>query len=104
LDLPRYDRARVDGRWFAFDDIAAVSRRLAKLPIEARMAHPCIGADRAELVVVGCAILEAIYATWPIPHLRVADRGVREGLLFELMRAADRQPPHKHRPTTRQNR
>jgi exopolyphosphatase/guanosine-5'-triphosphate,3'-diphosphate pyrophosphatase len=53
-----------------------------------RAAHPCIGPTRADLVVAGCAILEAICATWPVGRLRVADRGVREGILLDLIRAA----------------
>jgi exopolyphosphatase/guanosine-5'-triphosphate,3'-diphosphate pyrophosphatase len=59
------------------------------MPVADRARHPCIGADRADLVVAGCAILEAIYRVWPAPHLRVADRGVREGLLMGLMQQAD---------------
>ena len=54
-----------------------------------RAAHPCIGPDRADMVVAGCAILEAICRIWPVGDLRVADRGIREGLLRELMRGAD---------------
>ena len=49
------------------------------------VANPCIGADRADLVLAGCAILEAIRAVWPSERLRVADRGLREGILSELM-------------------
>jgi exopolyphosphatase/guanosine-5'-triphosphate,3'-diphosphate pyrophosphatase len=58
-----------------------------------RAAHPCIGADRADLVVVGCAILAAICRLWPAERLRVGDRGVREGILLSLM-AADRGATH----------
>lgn len=89
LDLPRYERAAVDGRWITFPDVLSVSRDLAEMPVAERARHPCIGADRADLVVAGCAILEAIYRVWPAPHLRVADRGVREGLLMGLMQQAD---------------
>ena len=85
LDLPRYDRNRVDGAWIDFDDVSEVSRRLAAMDYHERAAHPCIGRDRADLVVAGCAILEAISRTWPVGRLRVADRGVREGVLLGLM-------------------
>ena len=60
-------------------------RQPARLGFEARVANPCIGADRADLVLAGCAILEAIRAVWPCERLRVADRGLREGILSELM-------------------
>jgi exopolyphosphatase/guanosine-5'-triphosphate,3'-diphosphate pyrophosphatase len=90
LDLPRYERDRVDGSWLSFDDIGRVSRQLMLASLAERAANPCIGYSRADLVVPGCAILEAIRLAWPIGRLRVADRGVREGLLLELMNAADR--------------
>ena len=56
-----------------------------------RANHPCIGEDRADLVVAGCAILEAMCRRWPVGQLRVADRGLREGILLDLMGAADRE-------------
>jgi exopolyphosphatase / guanosine-5'-triphosphate,3'-diphosphate pyrophosphatase len=86
LDLARYDRARVDGLWLDAGAADAVARRLRGMTYEERAAHPCIGHERADLVVAGCAILEAIRRAWPIPRLRVADRGVREGLLLSLIR------------------
>jgi exopolyphosphatase/guanosine-5'-triphosphate,3'-diphosphate pyrophosphatase len=89
MDLPRYDRNQVDGSWMAFADVVAVSHRLRAMPYETRASHPCIGRERADLVVAGCAILEGIHRTWPAGCLRVADRGVREGLLSGLMTAAD---------------
>jgi exopolyphosphatase/guanosine-5'-triphosphate,3'-diphosphate pyrophosphatase len=88
FDLPRYDRSYVDGSYLDFADIDRVSRRLAGLTGEGRAAQPCIGRERADLVVGGCAILAAICRTWPVGSLRVADRGVREGILVGLMRHA----------------
>lgn len=87
LDLPRYDRAAVDGLVMPFGAITEVSRRLAAMAPEERCQHPCIGQERSELVVAGCAILEAICRIWPLGRLRVADRGVREGMLLNMMRA-----------------
>ena len=85
LALPRYIRAMVDGSMLTFEQIAAVSEHLAGLDFAGRAAHPCIGRERADLVLSGCAVLDAICATWPVGRLRVADRGVREGILFDLM-------------------
>jgi exopolyphosphatase/guanosine-5'-triphosphate,3'-diphosphate pyrophosphatase len=87
LALPRYTRALVDGSMLTFDQIAEVSSRLASLDLAGRAANPCVGRERADLVLSGCAILDGICATWPVGRLRVADRGVREGILFDLMRA-----------------
>ncbi len=85
LALPRYVRAMVDGCTLTFEQIDIVSRHLARLDIEGRAANPCVGRERADLVLSGCAILDAICATWPVGRLRVADRGIREGILFDLM-------------------
>ncbi len=88
LNLRRYDRSQVDGLVMEFSDIRAVSRQLAETPPSGRGQHPCIGAERADLVVAGCAILEAICRVFPAGRLTVADRGVREGVLLGMMRGA----------------
>lgn len=85
LGLKRYDRARVDGCWLAIDEIQKVTYELLAHSYEERVAEPCIGQERADLVLAGCAILEAILRTWPAERLRVADRGLREGILATLM-------------------
>jgi exopolyphosphatase/guanosine-5'-triphosphate,3'-diphosphate pyrophosphatase len=85
LRLPRYDRAQVDGLWMTREECDAVTRRLGALRVEERAAEPCIGPDRADLVMAGAAILTAVQEVWPCPRVRVADRGLREGLLLSLM-------------------
>jgi exopolyphosphatase/guanosine-5'-triphosphate,3'-diphosphate pyrophosphatase len=85
LDLRRYDRRRIDGLVLDRAAVAAVSERLRAMTNAARATHPCIGPGRADLVVAGCAILEAVLRTWPATVLRVADRGLREGILQGLM-------------------
>lgn len=79
--LPRYNRSRVDGSWLDFDAVRRVSQSLCNQTYAERASHPCIGHARAELVVAGCAVLEAVCDIWPAGRLRVADRGVREGIL-----------------------
>jgi exopolyphosphatase / guanosine-5'-triphosphate,3'-diphosphate pyrophosphatase len=85
LDLPRYDRRRVDGLWLSDEEVSAMQARLLSWDFAARAANPCIGPDRADLVLAGCAILEAIRRRWPSARMRVADRGLREGLLTDMM-------------------
>jgi exopolyphosphatase/guanosine-5'-triphosphate,3'-diphosphate pyrophosphatase len=85
LGLPRYDRNRVDGCWLNVSDIQRVTYDLLGRTYEERVAEPCIGRDRADLVLAGCAILEALLRQWPCERLRVADRGLREGILTTLM-------------------
>ncbi|MDA8231590.1 MAG: Ppx/GppA phosphatase family protein [Magnetospirillum sp.] len=87
LDLERYDRGAVDGLDMDFADVAAVTRRLLAMSAEERARNPCVGPQRADLVLAGCAILEAVCRLWPLGRLRVADRGVREGVLLTMMRA-----------------
>jgi exopolyphosphatase / guanosine-5'-triphosphate,3'-diphosphate pyrophosphatase len=89
LDLKRYDRNRVDGCWMTEQEIDAVIERLLGMSYQERVDSPCIGAERADLVLAGCAILEAIRRAFPCPRLRVADRGLREGMLVQMMREDD---------------
>jgi exopolyphosphatase/guanosine-5'-triphosphate,3'-diphosphate pyrophosphatase len=86
LRLPRYDRRRVDGTWLSGRQISDVVEHLLAMGYEDRVANPCIGAERADLVLAGCAILEAIRHAFPCKRLRVADRGLREGMLVQMMR------------------
>jgi exopolyphosphatase/guanosine-5'-triphosphate,3'-diphosphate pyrophosphatase len=87
LDLPRYDRRYVDGLWMDEADIERMMTKLRGMDYVARRENPCIGRERADLVLAGCAIFEAIRSEWPCKRLRVADRGLREGILVQLMRA-----------------
>ncbi len=87
LDLPQYDRRAVDGLIVPTESMRAISSRLAGMSIEERRQLPCIGRERADLVVAGCAILDAILDVWPANRLGVADRGIREGILRGLIGA-----------------
>jgi len=86
LNLARYDRRRVDGIWMKDADITATIDRLLGMSYQDRANNNCISVDRADLVLAGCAILDAIRQAFPLPRLRVADRGLREGMLVEMMR------------------
>jgi exopolyphosphatase/guanosine-5'-triphosphate,3'-diphosphate pyrophosphatase len=86
LGLPRYDRRRVDGLWLRDAEVQTVTDRLVSMPFDQRAANPCIGRERADLVLAGCAILEAIRRAFPSDRLRIADRGLREGILMTMMR------------------
>jgi len=87
LELPQYDRKMVDGLIVPSESMREISARLATMAPAERRKLPCIGQERADLVVAGCAILEAILDIWPAPRLGVADRGIREGILRSLMAA-----------------
>ena len=87
LKLKRYDRRRVDGYWLTDGEVSRVVGELIAMSFDERAANPCIGVERADLVLAGCAILDAIRRSFPCPRLRVADRGLREGMLVEMMRA-----------------
>lgn len=87
LGLERYDRRRVDGLWMSIDDVSRAVAALKRMPFHARAAQGCIGRDRADLVLAGCAILEAIRRAFPCDRLRIADRGLREGILMTMMEA-----------------
>jgi exopolyphosphatase/guanosine-5'-triphosphate,3'-diphosphate pyrophosphatase len=85
LALPFYDRRAVDGLHVPIEAMQNISSMIATMGFEERSALPCIGAERADLVVAGCAILEAIMEIWPAKNLGIADRGIREGILRSLM-------------------
>ena len=85
LALPSYDRRAVDGLHVPVEDMQKISAMIAGMDYEERSALPCIGSERADLVVAGCALLEAIIEIWPAKNLGIADRGIREGILRSLM-------------------
>ena len=95
LGLERYERSRVDGLWLTQADCDATADRLLAQDQAGRAAQPCIGPDRADLVLAGAAILRAVQELWPCERVRVADRGLREGLLLSLM--AERGKRHARR-------
>jgi exopolyphosphatase/guanosine-5'-triphosphate,3'-diphosphate pyrophosphatase len=95
LRLPRYDRNRVDGIWMSRDQCDAAAGGLLALNATERAAQPCIGPDRADLVLAGAAILQAVQEAWPCTRVRVADRGLREGILLSLM--SERNGPRRRR-------
>lgn len=85
MGLGRYDRRMVDGSHLRMTDALAVISHLTGLDFAGRAANPCIGEERADLVVAGCAVFQAIGETWPVRGLRIADRGLREGILVDLI-------------------
>ena len=89
LDLPQYDRRAVDGLIVPAAAMRRISGDLSSMSFAQRCELPCIGRDRADLVVAGCAILETILDLWPAARLGVADRGIREGILRGLIGAHD---------------
>jgi exopolyphosphatase/guanosine-5'-triphosphate,3'-diphosphate pyrophosphatase len=104
LGLRRYERAKVDGLWLTRGDCEAAAGRLMTLGAQARAGEPCIGPDRADLVLAGAAILQAVQELWPCERVRVADRGLREGLLLSLMGQATNRPRRSRRRRRRGSR
>lgn len=101
LNQAVYDRSEVDGAWMKSHDLAGLCKDLSKLDYAERLALNNIGNDRAELVVAGCAILDAIIDVWPINDVRVADRGIREGMLHHLIDVQRRENKTNRRKKSR---
>jgi exopolyphosphatase/guanosine-5'-triphosphate,3'-diphosphate pyrophosphatase len=98
LGLKRYNRTLVDGSRLSLEAILRICDQLSLLSVAELTTLPCIGNDRADLALAGGAILEAVCRQWPAPVVTVADRGLREGVLMDLMRQADREAdPHRRR-------
>ena len=87
LNLPRYNRSAVDGISISKQDLERTIAKIKRLGDEGRKKHPCIGMQKSDLTVAGCAIIEGIYSFWPITEITVADRGIREGILLDMMHA-----------------
>ena len=88
LGLSHYDRSAVDGLIVPASAMRQISEDLSHMDVHERAELACIGTERADLVVAGCAILETILDLWPAERLGVADRGIREGILKRLMGSA----------------
>jgi exopolyphosphatase/guanosine-5'-triphosphate,3'-diphosphate pyrophosphatase len=97
LELVRYDRSSIDGLVMSTETLRGIAGRLAGMSLSERAALSCIGPERADLVVAGCAILEGIMDIWPADRLSVADRGIREGILRSLMHGTASLPPTSSR-------
>ena len=100
LELPQYDRRMVDGLIVPAESMREISSRLSSMAVEDRREVNCIGRERADLVVAGCAILEAILDLWPAGRLGVADRGIREGILRSLIASHGHGRGHASRTTS----
>jgi len=85
LGLTRYDRRRVDGLWMCSEDVDKAIDHLRGMSYGQRAGNGCIGTERADLVLAGCAIFDAIRQAFPSAGVRIADRGLREGLLMQMM-------------------
>jgi len=88
--LPYYQRDKVDGSWMPAEDAVKICREMSAMPYEERAKEPCIGEDRARLLVAGCAITDVLCEMWPSQQIRVADRGLREGILMGLMQKSQK--------------
>lgn len=102
LGLRRYDRAQVDGLELSSDQIDTVIHEYLRLGPEGRRTDPRIGRDRHTLIMPGAAILQALLRLWPTDRLSVADRGLREGLLYAQM-CADGLLPRDRTPQLKGN-
>jgi exopolyphosphatase/guanosine-5'-triphosphate,3'-diphosphate pyrophosphatase len=98
LELGRYDRSKVDGLWMTRGECELAADKLLMLDATARAGQPCIGPDRADLVLAGAAILQAVQELWPCERVRVADRGLREGLLLSLMQERPNRRRRRRKP------
>ena len=85
LKLPHYQRDKVDGLWMPQQTAVDIARDMALRDPIARAAEPSIGKDRSQMLVAGCAIIDVLCELWPSERIRVADRGLREGILMGLI-------------------
>ena len=89
LNLSRYNRSAVDGLSVSITDLEKTIAKIKRLGPEGRSKHPCIGSQKSDLTMAGCAIIESLLKYWPISEVTVADRGIREGILLDLIHNGD---------------
>ena len=102
LNLSRYNRSAVDGLSISGPDIKKVINKIKNIGDEGRRKHPCIGPLKSDLTIAGCAIIEALLTFWPVSEITVADRGIREGMLLDMIhnrrqQLTNRRPKKRHR-------
>jgi len=85
LKLPRYNRSAVDGIAISQPDVSYTINKIKTMGADGRCKHPCIGQSKSDLTIAGCAIIEALTTFWPISEITIADRGIREGMLLDMM-------------------
>ena len=95
LNLPRYNRSAVDGLALSVQDVARTITKIKRMGDEGRKKHACIGLQKADLTIAGCAIIEGLLSFWPITEITIADRGIREGILLDMMHADKQQKKSK---------
>lgn len=95
LNLPRYNRSAVDGLALSVQDVAKTITKIKRMGDEGRRKHACIGMQKADLTMAGCAIIEGLLSFWPITEITIADRGIREGILLDMMHAEKQQKKHQ---------
>ncbi len=103
LGLERYDRSKVDGLWMRNDEVVDTMRVLLNMTYERRAENSCIGEDRSDLVIPGCAIFEAIRREWTTKNIRVADRGLREGMLVSMLEQSRQTAAQKRSSKAKKN-
>ena len=95
LNLPRYNRSAVDGLALSIQDVKKTITKIKRMGDEGRKKHACIGMQKADLTIAGCAIIEGLLSFWPITEITIADRGIREGILLDMMHADKQQKKNK---------
>lgn len=100
LGLRTYDRSRIDGLSMDLAHVRAHAARLSVMDCQERRRLPCVGDGRADLMLMGCAVLTAVTRRWPVPSIRIADRGIREGLILGMIEADRNPPPAPEPPAT----
>jgi len=94
LNLTRYNRSAVDGLALSAQDVDKTISKIKRMGDEGRKKHSCIGMQKADLTIAGCAIIEGLMSFWNISEITIADRGIREGILLDLMHSERKEKKH----------
>ena len=85
LGLAQYERRLVDGMTISYEDLHIVIEKIFAMDKQGSLEESTVGFGRADYVLTGSVILKALCEVIPAKTMRIADRGVREGILIDLM-------------------
>ena len=95
MNLPRYNRSAVDGLTLSSQEVERTIAKIKRMGDEGRKKHACIGMQKADLTIAGCAIIEGLLSFWQVSEITIADRGIREGILLDMIHAGRQEKRNK---------
>ncbi|WP_458010767.1 Ppx/GppA phosphatase family protein [Candidatus Solincola sp.] len=92
LGLSEYDGEAIHHTWLTRSEVEEEYRRLASLSLEERKRYMCLEPDRADVIVGGSAVLNAVMAGFALDRLLVSEKDILDGLVLRAAAGMDLPP------------